>query len=540
MDKISFKDCLTVKDLSRFLGMDYSQLSSMIYPSTSSLYITFIIPKKSGSDRIIDAPKAKLKSIQRALVKEFNQIYLPRINAHGFICKRSIITNAKHHINKKYVFNLDLKDFFPSIHFGRVRNLFMSNLFSFTYEVATVLAHICCHNGRLPQGAPTSPVLTNMIAFKLDNELLKLSIENKCSFTRYVDDLTFSFSCQKNKLPPDIICLNGDENITPGNKLQKIIEKNGFEINLSKCRLHHVTQSQKVTGIVVNNKTNVQRGFINKTRSMLYAWERFGLEAGAKEYITSYLEKDYGTYDKKRILSEPSAYFNLVIKGRINYIGMVRGNQDSIYKKLLYKYSVLNGEPDENLKKTSNDILADSIFIVEHSIEGTQGTAFLVDKLGLVTVWHVVEGVTSETSCFLDFFRFYDSDIKRKAVLHNSSKSKDLAIFKFSNNFQGIVPLKLGDSAKLKQGDEIKLIGFPSYNIGDHYHCNMGKITQRKKVLGINVWLIDIPITHGISGGPVLNSNDEVIGIATVGSEKHDSTTISHGFIPIADALKLL
>ncbi|RUR04325.1 serine protease [Legionella sp. km772] len=322
--------------------------------------------------------------------------------------------------------------------------------------------------------------------------------------------------------------------------MQKIIENNGFEINLSKCRLHHITQSQKVTGIVVNNKTNVQRGFINKTRSMLYAWERFGLEAGAKEYITSYLEKDHGTYDKKRILSEPSAYFNLVIKGRINYIGMVRGNQDSIYKKLLYKYSVLNGEPDENLKKTSNDILADSIFIVEHSIEGTQGTAFLVDKLGLVTVWHVVEGVTSETSCLLDFFRFYDRDIKRKAVLHNSSKSKDLAIFKFGNNFQGIVPLRLGDSAKLKQGDEIKLIGFPSYNIGDHYHCNMGRITQRKKVLGINVWLIDIPITHGISGGPVLNSDDEVIGIATVGSEKHDSTTISHGFIPIADALKLL
>ncbi len=539
MVEISFRDCRTVKDLAKFLGMSYAKLASIIYPSTNLLYIRFVIPKKNGADRTIDAPKPQLKSIQRVLSKEFNKIYNPRKNSHGFISGKNIVTNAHPHINKKYIFNLDFKDFFSSIHFGRVRNLFMSDLFSFTYEVSTVLAHICCHNGKLPQGAPTSPILTNIIAFKLDNELRKLSLENKCSVTRYVDDVTFSFSCNKNKLPKEILYFNKNKEITIGDKLAQIIERNGFEINNKKTRFQAKSQRQQVTGLVVNQKINLPRSYINTTRSMLYAWENFGLENAGKEYLTKYLNKTNGIYDKRRILSNIPIFFEQVVKGRINYIGMVRGVHDNIYKKALYKYSCLSGKPDENLKKTVDDILSDSIFIIENSVDLHQGTAVLIESIGLVTSQHVIEGITEESCCFLDFFRFYEIDIKRKATLFKFCEKNDIAIFK-SNNFQDIAPLKLGDDSKLKRGTEIKLMGFPSYNTGDEYHCQIGKITRKKEVLGLDVWLVDIPIVHGNSGGPILNANNEVVGIATVGSSDHANTTLNHGFIPISRVIKLL
>ncbi|CEG57295.1 reverse transcriptase domain-containing protein [Legionella fallonii] len=540
MDNIDFKDCRTVKDLSHFLGMNYKKLSSLIYPNTNRLYVTFIIPKKSGEDRTIDAPKPILKAIQRKLSIEFNKIYNPRKNTHGFICGKSIVTNANQHINKRYIFNIDFKDFFHSIHFGRIRNLFMSDLFAFTYEVATVLAHICCHNNRLPQGAPTSPVLTNIISFKLDNDLFKLSFDNKCSVTRYADDVSFSFSCNKRNFPKDILYFNKAKEIVPGIKLREVIEKNGFEINNNKVRLQNKTQRQQVTGITVNQKLNIHRSYIIKTRSMLHAWDKYGLEQAAKEYLSKYIEKDYSNNDKNRINSNESLFFKQVISGRINYIGMVRGINDEIYRKIRYKYSCLIGVPDENLKKSLDDILSESVFILENNIGIAQGTAFLVEQLGLVTAYHVIEDINEENSCLIDFFRCNEVDKKRKATLFKTSQKNDIAIFTLNNNFQDITPLKLGDASKLKRGVEIKLFGFPGYNTGDECHCDNGKITQKKKLYGFDVWLVDIPITHGISGGPVLNANNEVIGIAIVGSEKNDKSTISQGFIPITKALAML
>lgn len=540
MDNISLKGCHTLKHLASLFGMDYTGLSSIIYPNTNHLYVSFIVPKKNGAARIIDAPNPRLKTIQGILSKALKEFYAPRINTHGFVCGRSIISNAAQHTNKKYILNLDFKDFFSSIHFGRIRNLFQSEPFSFPHEVATVLAHICCLNGKLPQGAPTSPILTNMIAFKLDNELLKLSKENKCSVTRYVDDVTFSFSCNKKMLPKDIITFYKGKELVVGDKLQRIIEKNGFNVNLNKLRLHEKNQRQQVTGLVVNEKVNVPRDFVIKTRSMLYAWSEFGLEAAGKEYLTNYVEKDYGLYDKRRIYKDIANYFELVIKGRINYIGMVRGTHDSIYKKLLYKFGVLKNAPNEELIKTEDDILSDSIFILENEEDISQGTAFLLEGIGLVTVWHVIESITKKNCPLLDFFRYYEINLKRRAALIKSCKKEDLAIFKPDNSFHDIAYLKKGDDSNLKPGFEIKLMGFPDYSQGDSYHCHLGKITQKKNLLGEDMWLVDIPILHGISGGPVFNTNNEVIGIAVRGTEKHNNETKSHAFIPISRLSKLL
>src|SRR5699024_7070708 len=110
----------------------------------------------------------------------------------GFIPGKSIITNARIHRNKRLVVNIDLKDFFPSFHFGRVRGFFEKNkYFLLSREVSTIIAQLTCYKGSLPQGAPTSPIITNLICQILDYKLLKIAKKYKTDYSRYADDLTF-------------------------------------------------------------------------------------------------------------------------------------------------------------------------------------------------------------------------------------------------------------------------------------------------------------------------------------------------------------
>ena len=115
--------------IAQLFNLTYSELSRLIYPTTNNCYKSFFIPKKSGGHREINSPKSELLRIQQKLAKEFENIYSPKDSTHGFVSKRSIVTNAVRHTNKKFVFNIDLEDFFGSIHFVRVRNLLISSPF---------------------------------------------------------------------------------------------------------------------------------------------------------------------------------------------------------------------------------------------------------------------------------------------------------------------------------------------------------------------------------------------------------------------------
>src|SRR5205814_3311637 len=111
-----------------------------------------------------------------------------------FIPARSILTNAKPHLRQKFVLNVDLKDFFPTINFGRVRGVLIAKPYCLLPHIATYIARICCRDNALPQGAPTSPIISNMICSRLDRQLLRLARQYRCVYTRYADDLTFSTS----------------------------------------------------------------------------------------------------------------------------------------------------------------------------------------------------------------------------------------------------------------------------------------------------------------------------------------------------------
>ncbi|MCY4006213.1 MAG: retron Ec67 family RNA-directed DNA polymerase/endonuclease [Rhodobacteraceae bacterium] len=170
----------------------------------------------------------------------------------------------------RFVFNLDLEDFFGTINFGRVRGFFIrDSMFSLDPKVATVIAQIACHDNALPQGSPCSPVISNLIGNILDQRLLALARDARCTYTRYADDLCFSTN---EKIFPTQIATNihgADWEV--GKKLKKEIDKSGFSINLKKTRMSLRCSRQTVTGLVANAKVNVNQDYYRAVRAMCHS-----------------------------------------------------------------------------------------------------------------------------------------------------------------------------------------------------------------------------------------------------------------------------
>jgi RNA-directed DNA polymerase len=190
---------------------------------------------------------------------------------HGFTRHRSIISNARAHRNRRYVFNLDLEDFFPSIHFGRVRGFFIKDKnFVLHKDVATVIAQIACREKTLPQGSPCSPVISNLIAHILDMHLVGLASKVGCTYTRYADDLTFSTN--KKAFPSEIAVPSGTDHHlwVPGKELARLITHAKFRISKPKTHMQYRTSRQDVTGLTVNRRINVRQDYRHDVRAMVH------------------------------------------------------------------------------------------------------------------------------------------------------------------------------------------------------------------------------------------------------------------------------
>ncbi|HYW22324.1 MAG TPA: reverse transcriptase domain-containing protein [Nodularia sp. (in: cyanobacteria)] len=325
--KEHFYQLKTRKDIAKLLDISDYQLRYhlYIYPRNKA-YTTFNIPKKTGGNRTIYVPQSCLKIIQRKLNQVLKSVYRPKASTHGFVTGKSIVTNAKQHLRQRYVLNLDIKDFFSSINFGRVRGLFMALPYNCTEEVATILAQICSHENQLPQGAPTSPIISNMISARLDSQLQRLAEKYQCIYTRYADDITFSTS--RAKFPGRLAWFSEEaEQLILNDELKNIIQDNGFIINESKSRLKSKYKRQEVTGITVNNKLNIKRKYIRQIRAMLHAWEKYGLDNAQAEF--------WSKFDKKSSFHKNQKSFQYIIKSKIEFVGSVRGKDDKIYLKFL-------------------------------------------------------------------------------------------------------------------------------------------------------------------------------------------------------------
>jgi RNA-directed DNA polymerase len=292
-------------------------------------YKSWEIRKKRGDGfRTIDSPRQPIISWQRELALAMESIYSPRYPAKAYVKGRGVIDNALPHVARRFVINFDLKDFFPSIHFGRVRGLLLHSPFRMGDEAAQMVAHLCTHNGVLPVGAPTSPIISNMIASSLDRDLIRLAKATGCWYTRYADDITFS---TRRQIVPNQIVLEDADGFRISDELLALISSSGFQVNHSKTRVQSRHDSQRVTGLVVNRKLNVPRKFVREVRAMLHAWNRFGLKNAQSVFEQK--------YDKDR--HSGHADFREVLGGKIEYIGHVRGKDDRLYRRLASRYDNL-------------------------------------------------------------------------------------------------------------------------------------------------------------------------------------------------------
>ncbi|WPN63500.1 reverse transcriptase domain-containing protein [Pseudomonas sp. P9_35] len=525
----------SLSGLCDLLGVKQETLLDFLYKRKSSHYVSFHIPKKSGATRSIKAPKRVMKQLQRELAPHLENFFYPKSSTHGFVKGRNIKSNALPHVDKKFVFNIDLKDFFESIHFGRVKNLFMAEPFNAPHNVATVIAHICCDEGRLVQGAPTSPLISNMICRKLDSQLLVLAKSKKCHVTRYADDITFSFTSSLKFLPVDLIEISEDGRVIPGRVLEQVINANGFIINSEKTRLQHCTQRQMVTGLVVNKFPNVPRDFIRLTSSMIHAWKRYGAALAEAKYleIMKGAKQTMPARQHQRVKDREGDFFIKVVKGRLNYIQMIRGRSDNVYRKLAYDFTVALGKANPEFRKTPEEILGNSIFVVENLSDYSQGTAFLLDGVGIVTNQHVVSGVSKTMAPHMLTFTRSEDKTKITAELILSDVKADLAIFHPGSQLQKIPRLRKAEKEVIRPMEPILSIGFPKHRDGAAHYITRGSTTQLRRHVDLDLWLVDVPLIEGNSGGPIFNDSMEVIGVASRGVAQNNIQAALYGFIPI-------
>jgi len=249
-------------------------------------YHRYGIPKKTGGMRSISAPKPALANAQQWVLAKVLAGLATEPAAHGFVPGRSIVSNATPHVNKAVVVNLDLKDFFPTLTFARVRGLFES--FGYGSAVATCLALLCTEpprvdlelDGRalavalgaraLPQGACTSPAITNLACRRLDRRLAGLAGKFGFTYTRYADDLTFSRD-------------TGDGVGGLLHHVRAILADEGFVEHPKKTHVMRRGRRQEVTGVTVNAKTGVSRSEVRELRAILHNAAKHGLASQNRE-----------------------------------------------------------------------------------------------------------------------------------------------------------------------------------------------------------------------------------------------------------------
>lgn len=243
-------------------------------------YNSFVVEGRSKS-RTIEAPGKNLKKRQRWILENILEKIPVSDNAHGFVKNRSIVSNAKCHVGQEYVLNMDIKNFFPTIAKDAIVKIFHD--LGYTTPVSELLADICCAKGYLPQGAPTSPYLANVVCFDMDSEIQKLADVNNAIYTRYADDITFSY----NEEIPDIV-----------SEIERILKKYGFAPNLLKTHLDSGNRRKLVTGLLVNEQVRVPKTFKRKLKQEIYYCKKFGviahLENSGTEKCVNYREHLYG------------------------------------------------------------------------------------------------------------------------------------------------------------------------------------------------------------------------------------------------------
>ena len=332
-------------ELATAMGIDLKELRFLAFNrkvSEVSHYQKFYLPKKSGGRRLISAPMPRLKKVQYWILENMlNKVSLHKA-VNGFVANHSIVTNAQPHVGKDLVLNMDVKDFFPSVHFKRVKGLLQQ--LGYSGKIATILSLICTEavtdqveidgknyfvqkgNRVLPQGAPTSPAITNILCFSLDKRLQGLADKLNCNYTRYADDISFS----------------GGKEIEAQQlvwRIKRILQDEGFTVHPEKIRIMRKGSQQEVTGVIVNEKLNINRKDLRQFRALLHN-----------------LKKENGSAAQ----NHPANLLNHII-GYANFVKMVNPVKGGQFKQsivALFQNNILQSPLNESIlpkTKTATD-----------------------------------------------------------------------------------------------------------------------------------------------------------------------------------------
>lgn len=298
--------------LAMYLGHNPEVLKGVL-ANIESHYKEYKIRKKVGGERLIEAPDDVLKEIQRWIyINILNKDTSIRNCVHGFIpafkkqgMVRNILTNAALHAGHGWLINIDLKNFFPTIKCDKVYSYFAS--LGYVDEVVKTLSALCTYKYRLPQGAPTSPMLSNIIASTMDDMILDYCNSNGITYTRYADDLTLS--------------ANQDVDVPSVDDIYKLVYQSGFVVNRKKTKIRFKGSRQMVTGLTVTNGVHVSKKYKKEILRELHFCKAFGVYEHYKHMGTSQgLYKDW-------------------LRGRIMFVRQI---DPACGNKMLEKFNELN------------------------------------------------------------------------------------------------------------------------------------------------------------------------------------------------------
>ena len=504
-------------------------------------YLKFKILKKNGNTRIIYAPKRSFKILQKKLNYILSLFYNEKKPVQGFVKSKNIITNANIHLNKKLILNIDLEDFFLTINKGRVFGIFRNKPFNFSILISKLLVKMCCVLNITPQGAPTSPIISNFVCRSLDNDLTHLAKVFHCTYSRYADDITFSTNQKQFPLEIAEIIYNEDTKEIehkPGKALYSCVLKHGFHINKQKTRIQNKHNRQSVTGITVNTKLNLSRKYIKTVKSMLYNWE-----INKKKYVS--------TFTKEEILEKALIYhlsknptkryfyksnkknnFKNILRGKINFIKNVRGENDFIYAKLMNKFNQLDDNNTKHIPENYQEVIKENLWIIESDSE--QGSAFLLKGIGFITCYHCV---FDNNDVLMENLKIFQNPTKEYEIeILKYNKHIDIAILKIKDSDIDVKKegFSIGDCSKLTFGSKLILAGYPERGCEFEPDIREMKVTRTKAISAVEHICVDTPIITGHSGGPIFDEENKVVGIATRGSRYKDSDkTTNNAFIKI-------
>ncbi len=311
-----FATCTDITDLQNKLKISGNDL---LLFSLHPRYYCFTIRKQSGGLREIETPAFQLKELQRKLNYYLQAYYYMNqsSSSYGYIISpgnrknyKNIVKNAEQHLGNRYMMKVDFDDFFHQIKTRDVMGMFLANNLSFTQKAAHTLASVCTNNDRLPMGAPTSPVLSNLFALELDHTLEKWAGDHAIIYSRFVDDLTFS---------------SGEKEITNQHfaEVRDICLQHNLILNPEKTKLSGPGDEKIVTGLVLNKTVDIHPEF--------YKQLDMDLQRLKSIYEATLLTNQF---EDNPLLKK----FKQEVQGQVNFIGMVEGYRSPIFKDYLNRY----------------------------------------------------------------------------------------------------------------------------------------------------------------------------------------------------------